>query len=397
MVDVVVIGAGPAGGQCARDLAKAGKTVLIVERSRDFSVNNYSSGGAPSSIMDEFDLPTSIVSTLWSQLSLSSAHYSQKWHSPSPLGVVLDFGELRAFLAKDAARHGARLLLHTSYLSHRPTNDGHYIVTLRCLKSRSVHEYRAKLLVDATGSERQVLAGKSYDTTTAIQGTGIEYLIRVPSSLYDRYRETLSFYVGIKWMPQGYGWIFPATASYLKIGVIRCLADRNVIPSEKSYQHYLNKLMAANLDGMDATTATIVDKHGKTIYYTPSHGDKLYHSSILAVGDAISTVNPLAYEGIRHAMFSGRAAAQTISLLEQGTSLTSYETAMRRYRSFKWKLAEKIMQKVFTLPREEDYDLLVRTFRDFTAEEIVEFGFDYKLTKIVKCYWRYLRLLFKLP
>jgi len=43
--DVVVIGAGPAGGQTARSLAKKGVKVLLVEKYKDFSLNNFSSAG----------------------------------------------------------------------------------------------------------------------------------------------------------------------------------------------------------------------------------------------------------------------------------------------------------------------------------------------------------------
>ena len=43
--DVVVIGGGPAGGQTARNLAKKGHKVLLVERSQNFNENSFSSAG----------------------------------------------------------------------------------------------------------------------------------------------------------------------------------------------------------------------------------------------------------------------------------------------------------------------------------------------------------------
>ena len=38
--DVIVIGAGPAGGQCARELAEKGKKVLLVDKAKNFAINN---------------------------------------------------------------------------------------------------------------------------------------------------------------------------------------------------------------------------------------------------------------------------------------------------------------------------------------------------------------------
>lgn len=43
--DVVVIGGGPAGGQVARNLAKKGHKILLVERFPSFLDNNFSSAG----------------------------------------------------------------------------------------------------------------------------------------------------------------------------------------------------------------------------------------------------------------------------------------------------------------------------------------------------------------
>ncbi len=39
--DVVVVGGGPAGGQCARILAKLGRRVLLIERFKDFTKNSF--------------------------------------------------------------------------------------------------------------------------------------------------------------------------------------------------------------------------------------------------------------------------------------------------------------------------------------------------------------------
>jgi len=68
--DVIIIGAGPAGGQCARELSAAGKRVLLAEKSKNFSVNNYSTGGAYLQLLKQFDLPEDVVGTYWNKLAI---------------------------------------------------------------------------------------------------------------------------------------------------------------------------------------------------------------------------------------------------------------------------------------------------------------------------------------
>ncbi|HYQ93017.1 MAG TPA: FAD-dependent oxidoreductase, partial [Candidatus Competibacteraceae bacterium] len=59
--DVVIIGAGPAGGQCARTLAGASRKILLVEQHKDFYQNNYSSAGILLETLKRYDLPDAVV------------------------------------------------------------------------------------------------------------------------------------------------------------------------------------------------------------------------------------------------------------------------------------------------------------------------------------------------
>ncbi len=59
--DVIVAGAGPAGGECARELAKSGINTLLLERARVVGEPNFSSGGTVKETMEKFELPKSII------------------------------------------------------------------------------------------------------------------------------------------------------------------------------------------------------------------------------------------------------------------------------------------------------------------------------------------------
>ena len=92
--DVVIIGAGPAGGQCARQLSKAGISTLLIERYKDFSVNSFSSAGTPNETLEKYNLPVSIVGSFWTQLKIITSNQSGVWTSESVQGSVLDFEKL---------------------------------------------------------------------------------------------------------------------------------------------------------------------------------------------------------------------------------------------------------------------------------------------------------------
>ncbi len=223
--DVVVIGAGPAGGQCARELAIKGKKVLLVEKAKDFSVNNYSSGGAPDGLMSDYALPQNIIGSSWNKIALHTSTKRYEWCDSSYAGVILDFMKLREYLALQVIENHSVVLLNHAYHSHE-IKEGKTLVYLRDLQKNEVKTFITKVLVDGTGAERKVLQQGKFEKRDALAVTGIEYLVEVPYEQYTQYSEKLSFFLGLKWMPQGYSWIFPMEKNRLKIGVIRYFSTR---------------------------------------------------------------------------------------------------------------------------------------------------------------------------
>ena len=84
--EAVVIGAGPAGGQCARQLAQQGVKVLLVEQHHRFEQNNYSSAATPLETLSLFDLPESVVACYWSNLAIAASQTTHQWCSEQPQG-----------------------------------------------------------------------------------------------------------------------------------------------------------------------------------------------------------------------------------------------------------------------------------------------------------------------
>lgn len=392
--EVTIVGAGPAGCQCARRLAQAGKKVLLVEKSKNFSVNNYSSGGAPLAIAKTYHLPESVIGSYWHKVGLYTSHDEHIWTSPKPMGVILDFMKLRTFLSEESKKYGGDLRLDCSYQGHEKQNSK-TLVHLKDHNTSTLDTIQTDVIVDASGSERSVLAKDRYDKSKSLAATGIEYHVQVDSATYNRYADTLSFFLGQRWMPQGYAWIFPIKPNELKIGVIRYFLHQHIVPHDPSIRHYL-ELMMQNCLG--STKLPIDDKHGKTLFYTYGQKDRLFEDNIIAIGDSISTLNPLASEGIRHALASGDIAAKCIEMfLKKQKGFKIYSAEMRHYFGWKWWLSEFIMRRLYREPDDHKLDLALSAFKSLSIQELIDLGFDYHFSKAAKFYANYalLRLIDK--
>jgi digeranylgeranylglycerophospholipid reductase len=385
--DVIIIGAGPAGAQCARELSQCGKKILLVEKSKNFSMNNYSSGGAPLEIMSSFMLPESVVGSFWNKFVLSSSNDRNVWEENVPLGVILDFKKLRSFLSQETQDNGGEVLLGWGYHSHE-TNKDYTNVCLKLNGARIFKEYQTKVLVDATGTEREIVSRKQIDRNSSLTATGIEHLLEVEPSIYQYYSTSLSFFLGQKWMPQGYAWIFPMKPNYLKVGVIRYFQYDNFVSHKSSYQFYLENLIKHSLHN---TQYVVAEKHGKTLHYSYGRKDQHFEKNIIAIGDAISSLNPLGCEGIRHAMVSGRIAAEEIKKYLEGHSFSfqEYPEKMNKYCGFRWWLSEEIVKKVYQEPNDEKIDKALETFKALTSQNLLDLVFGYKISQLLSFYVKY--------
>lgn len=389
--DVIIIGSGPAGGSCARALSKNNKRVLLIEKLKDFSINSYSSGGAPIEIMDRYELPHELVSSYWDSFALYSTKNHCQWNSTENKGVILDFEKLRKYLAEDAVAHGAELQMHASYLNHYEEKEKLH-VEIKDHSTGLVKTIQTTILVDASGTDRAVLGANK--NCQSIAATGIEYHVHVDKDLYDQYAKTLSFFLGHHWMPQGYAWVFPIEENRLKIGVVRFFAQEQIVPHHPSLNHYQDAMLSSILGNRKYT---VEKRHGKTIVYSYGQKDLRLKKNILALGDSISTLNPLAAEGIRHAMESGELAAHCIcSYLENKSTLKSYSSSIDKYCSLKWRACESVMHRIYGERKDQNIDLIVETFKKFSFEELLDLGFGYRYAKFAKFYLHNLYLkLFK--
>jgi len=354
--DVIVVGAGPAGGQCARTLTSLGYDVVTLERLPSLDHNPFSTAGAPIEIMDDFDLPWDIVGAKWSTLRFVTDSQERAWHSDEVGGVVFDFAALRHFLTGC----GGDLRLGTPYKSHQTTPDG-VVVNDR---------FAARLLVDATGSERRVLGAPRAST---IEATGIEQLVEVSPDVYARWANALNLFMG-RSIPGGYGWIFPMQEPLLKVGIGR------YFPKERNGS-YREQLGAFLHDYVGSWTTK--EQHGKSLSYAKGRSDLRVDGRVITLGES---ANPLAFEGIRHAMWSGQIAAECIDrhLRGERRALRKLKSRIRKYCGPTWRLTEWATRAVY---HSQKVDQLLEALDPLSYKELYSLCFDYKLRPTLKlCY-----------
>ncbi|MGK7952943.1 MAG: NAD(P)/FAD-dependent oxidoreductase [Xenococcaceae cyanobacterium] len=386
--DVVIVGAGPAGGQCARLLALANYRVLLVEQQENFDRHNFSSAATPLETLKQFDLPTEVVGSFWHNITIVTSKIDRTWNSSKPLGAVLNFAKLRQFLAREVTNFGGEVWLGCRYIKYVTTENKTQVV-LRTKGSKTDIIVSTKVLVDATGFTRAVIYPNKRDKPNFLKGSGLEYLIKVDREIFDRFAKSLTFFMGYKWMPQGYSWIFPMENRLLKVGAAYVHGEHAHIRQIKPPKYYIELLLT---EYMNIPHYQIIDVHGSILEYSSGLNDIYYQNNIIAIGDAVSTVNFLGGEGIRHAMYGAKIAVKYIEAYLQNklTNFAPYQKELKQHFGFKWNLSEKISRKVYLAYKDTKIDTRVSALTALSTKELTEMLFEYNLTLAYKVFRSYL-------
>lgn len=381
--DVIVIGGGPAGGQSARELSAKGYKVLLTERHKSFKDNNFSSAGMTLDPLTEFNIPENVVGAYWKNLEIQCSENLYSWKGDKNKGVVLDFGRLRLFLADETIKNGSDVLMGHTYLKKELTSDG-VIASFKNAASNEVVWYKAKLLVDGTGPSRRVMYDSIEDQPTLICGGGVEYLIEVGQEVYERYKESLVFFLGDKWAYKGYSWIFPMENRILKVGAGKIYIQ---VDKEDEFKGSVKKMTEKVIkEYLKIDEYNLIDIHGGTLKYSPSIKDTFYKDKVVAVGDAVSTVNPLGGEGIRYAMQNAKLAASYVDdYLKTGNeSFDVYRKKWRNKHLLKWQLSEASCRRMYAKYTDDKIERRIGyIYQTTNIDSIIEMLFNFKFNNII--------------
>jgi digeranylgeranylglycerophospholipid reductase len=216
--DVVVAGAGPAGAQCARDLAQRGYDVVVLETEAEEEFprqSNKSTAGTFPSMMGAFGIPDDVVMNYTDDVVLESPndHYVQ-----IQPGAVLEFADFKRFLVKDGREEGAEYYFDARV--SKPIMEGGDIVGVRYNGDQEVY---ADIVVDATGPAAPLAKALGVsDLQRPKQAIGVEYELEgidVDHPDYADLTDSMMLRLDHDLAPGGYSWIFHTGGDTAKVGI----------------------------------------------------------------------------------------------------------------------------------------------------------------------------------
>ncbi len=378
---MLVVGAGPSGAELARLLAQAGVDVLLVDRLKHLGQAAFSSAALPLEALERFGLPADVVAARWSGWQLVGPGEQRRlWNADQPLGVVLDFGALRQWLAGQAQAWGACLRLGVTALSWHHDAAGVCTVVRDADGRRRM--LRSRWLVDASGEGRALIGEQATEADPLVAGMGVEWLLQVEPEQHRLWADRLSFFLGSDWVRQGYGWVFPMAPGQLKVGVCRLVDSSRPQPA-------LGLELGALLERCGLGQPRVLDRHGGRIRSTVRRREQHRVGRLIGLGDAVSTANLLGGEGIRHALASARVLAplllEALATADSTDSLDLYPSLLRRELGWRWSLSGRLARRTWLAlagaRADARLERLLAGLQTRRAEDLSALLFDYRFER----------------
>ncbi len=304
--DAIVVGAGPGGSTAARELARSGVNVLLLDRAR-FPRDKPCGGLVSIRASREAGLDLTPVverSVYGARVTLRLGRPFERSY-PEPLSHMTQRSRLDAYLAERAGEAGADFREGVLVRGVEVEGGGVRVRT-------EDDAYEGATVVGADGANGVVARALRLQPVGEV-AVGLEGNIGVSGGVMARWERVVALDLGA--LPGGYGWVFPK-GDHLNVGVG---GWRYLGPTLRSHLSALCRYY-----GLDEGALRALRGH-----YLPMRGPgaAIARGPGLLVGDAAGLVDPLSGEGIYGAFVSGRLAARAIRgyLAGETPDLRSYE------------------------------------------------------------------------
>ncbi|MCY0878083.1 MAG: geranylgeranyl reductase family protein [Firmicutes bacterium] len=306
-VDVVVIGAGPAGATCARLLAQAGLSVLVLEKAplpRVKPCGGALTHRALALLPDEIAQGIASHPRRWTLLSREETAVTVS--CSTPYCHVVDRPTFDLALVRAAIRLGAVVHDDEALLTAEPLRTGWILRTPR-------GHYSAGFVIAADGAH-SVMA-RLVQLPRAQRGAALEAEFVADADLWSRYLDRVEIRLGH--VPWGYGWVIPRDG-LLNVGV------GSFRPASFPLKQQFFALVA------DIGGPRTLRPLGHPLPYRWAFVPPM-KANVLFVGDAAGYMDAFSAEGIYSALLTATVASDSlIRHLTHGEPLSNY--AVRLFR-----------------------------------------------------------------
>ena len=313
--DVLVIGAGPGGGNAALQSARRGLSTILIEDHPAIGTPVHC-GECISEIAChnlDLDLPEHVISKRVHGIRVIFPDGTEKCLTEE--GYVLEKHLFERWIADEAVEAGASMHLgHKLSSMERLEEDGRFTGWL-CDGKGDEFPIRAKIVIDASGvaAACSKIVRLGDDEPLNEMGkvvAGMQYeMLEVPTDGY------LDFYIWPKYAEKGYLWMIPKCDGRANVGLVTEDRPR----AKKALEEFID---ITHFKGLEQVRPPWKEKGSPAFGGTiPISGpfENTHHDGLMLVGDAAGFTSPLFEGGSHLALKSAVYAAKTAAAaIEEG-------------------------------------------------------------------------------
>lgn len=361
MLDVAVVGGGPAGGRTAWLLAEAGYKIALYEEHPVIGEPCQCAGLVTPRVFEELGYQQPVLNRLGGARVHSPKGFSFSFFSsdPQPRGLVIDRPELDRSILSRAQTAGVTVHTEARVQACRWQNDH---VAFQVKQNGTSHDQRARAVVGADGPASRVARDFGlHHNAEVLPAYGADI------SGWDPQDRSVDLFVGNSIAPRFFGWTVPTGDGQARLGLA-------LTPGSGSARSFFQQLYAKPPTSQLFKDCKILNTLGGTLRL--GLNPHAYGDGVVLVGDAAGLAKPTSGGGIYTGLVSARLAARTLAeALEGGLptakALASYQQRLNRTLGRELKRGSRLRRAFLSLS-DEKLEQLFRLVADPGVLRIIE-------------------------
>ncbi len=319
--DILIVGCGPAGSSAAKEAAKTGLSVIIIEKKQSIGEPVQCAEFISKPLLREINIAKDSIVQETKSIKLHLPDDSiVEFNSP---GYMLNRSRFDKELAADAINNGAKLMLNSKFIGIEEEK-----VLVR--REGESLEIIPKVIIGADGPSSTVGQMIKYKSKDFLVGIQYEVPLVNPT-------ESLKIYFRSEFFG-GYGWLFPkGMLANVGIGIknLRTFKGHSIRELLNNFSYTLEKERKIKNMPLSITFGLI-----------PAGGplEKTVYRNVMLVGDAAGQTHPITGSGIPQAVICGKIAGNAAVKAIKSSKLEileKYEAEWKKIFSHQLEIATK--------------------------------------------------------